>query len=375
MATDTDAVRRFFHRYSGVAVGPTPVQPTLAPDEEGEEETVPDLSVEVLPENWTGLPVEKTPAREGEFPTRFVDGSQNGQPVLCVKSPQGWPIPLVLSEVGAVAMKSVGRGFEREFQKVERVLSFVAEPFPWQEVEVFATALANKPELRLRVLPANMPDLKRHSPFDYEVMRKQAYNRAQQEMTTLERFALATGSNDQPTLVDGPLNRVMGNPKESDPLRIGVTKSQAANYLHPQGWRTLLSLRPDGEKQAAQRTPIFHLSGTAKRGIERTPVATWYLKLAGGPRLAPNWGYVRVEVPWVQFVGRVDLRSKDFGFVDRLSRWLIDARCRTDSYARMPVSLEPIVRAEDALKPLFTPVPVLVNRLYRTAGLFRRDEL
>jgi hypothetical protein len=61
--------------------------------------------------------------------------------------------------------------------------------------------------------------------------------------------------------------------------------------------------------------------------------------------------------------------------VNRLSRWLIDARCRTDSYARMPVSLDPIVRAEDALKPLFTPVPVLVNRLYRTAGLFRGNEL
>ena len=41
----------------------------------------------------------------------------------------------------------------------------------------------------------------------------------------------------------------------------------------------------------------------------------------------------------------------------------------------MPVSLEPIVRAEDALKPLFTPFPVLVNRLYRTAGFFRGGEL
>jgi hypothetical protein len=39
-------------------------------------------------------------------------------------------------------------------------------------------------------------------------------------------------------------------------------------------------------------------------------------------------------------------------------------------------SLDPIVRAEDALKPLFTPAPVvLVNRLYRTAGLFRGNEL
>ena len=38
------------------------------------------------------------------------------------------------------------------------------------------------------------------------------------------------------------------------------------------------------------------------------------------------------------------------------------------------MSLDPIVRAEEALKPLFTPLPVLVNRLYRQAGLFRRSE-
>lgn len=54
--------------------------------------------------------------------------------------------------------------------------------------------------------------------------------------------------------------------------------------------------------------------------------------------------------------------------------WLLAARCRAAGYARMPVSLEPVVRAEDGLKPLFTPFPVLVNRLYRTAGLFRRGE-
>ena len=83
-----------------------------------------------------------------------------------------------------------------------------------------------------------------------------------------------------------------------------------------------------------------------------------------------------MEVPWGQFLRRVRIDDpKDFGFVNRLSRWLIDARCRTDSYARMPVSLDPIVRAEDALKPLFTPTQVLVNRLYRTAGLFRGNEL
>jgi hypothetical protein len=323
-----------------------------------------DRTIETSEANWRAVVVPEHPAAfPGEFPERFIDGSQAGQPVLCVRSPQGWPIPLLLGEVGAVALKTVGRSFEREFVEVERVLSFVADPFPWAEVEAFADAILNKPELRLRFLPANRPN-ERHSPFDYEVMRSQARARIQQEMTTLERLALAVAPR-VPTLVDGPLNRVTGTPGADRPLLIGVAKTHGADYLHEQGWRTLLDLRP------GQRTPLFRISGTQERGEERTPVASWYLKLAGGPRLAPNWGYVRVEVPWGQFAEQF---KGDFGFVNRLSRWLMDARCRTDSYVRMPVSLDPIVRAEEALKPLFTSVPVLVNRLYRTAGLFRGGE-
>ena len=367
MTAERDAIRRFFRLYDVSPVGATPVQPNIPPDddEKDEKETV-DLSVELPADAWNPLVVSEAPARAGEFPTRFIDGSQAGQPVLCVRAPLGWPIPLVLSEVGAVALKSVGRGFEREFVAVERVLSFVADPFPWEDVEAFADCLLNKPELRLRVLPANRPP-EPHSPFDYEVMRTQARARAQQEMTTLERLAVAVNPA-APTLVDGPLNRVMSSPDPRGALRVGVIKQQAADYLHEAGWRTLLSLNP------GCRTPVFRYDSKGNR--DQFPVASWFLKLAGGPRLAPNWGYVRVEVPWGQFLRRVRIDDpKDFGFVNRLSRWLIDARCRTDSYARMPVSLDPIVRAEDALKPLFTPTQVLVNRLYRTAGLFRGNEL
>jgi len=146
MTTDRDAIRRFFDRYDVSPVGATPVQPNIPPDPgEGDEKETVDLAVEVPEEEWDGVLVAETPARDGEFPTRFIDGSQAGQPVLCVRSPQGWPIPLVLSEVGAVALKSVGRRFERDFVMVERVLSFVADPFPWEEVEALADALMNKP--------------------------------------------------------------------------------------------------------------------------------------------------------------------------------------------------------------------------------------
>ncbi len=364
MTSDRDAVRSFFRKHAATAVGPTPVQPNVTPGDDGDEPDAIERGCEMPEAEWQAVVVSEAPAREGEFPVRFIDGSQAGQPVVCVRTAEGWPIPLLISEVGAVALRGVGRRFEREFVAVERVLSFVADPFPWEEVEAFAAALVNIPELKLRVLPANLPKEK-YSPFDYEIMRTQARARAQQEMTTLERLALSV-DRTAPTLVDGPLNRVMGSPDPFGPLVIGVAKTQSADYLHAKGWQTLLDLKP------GQRTPVFKILGLGGGREANLPVASWYLKLAGGPQLAPNWGYVRVEVPWGQFESQF---KGDFGFVNRLSRWLIDARCRTDSYARMPVSLDPIVRAEDALKPLFTPLQVLVNRLYRQAGFFRTNEL
>ena len=44
-------------------------------------------------------------------------------------------------------------------------------------------------------------------------------------------------------------------------------------------------------------------------------------------------------------------------------------RCRRSSYARGPVSLDPIVRAEESLKSLMTPPSALAQRFYRLAGV------
>lgn len=364
----TAEIGQFLRDHQAVAVGLSPVLPTLGEeDPDGGAPPSVELNVETPADQWGPVIVPEAPDRPGEAPVRFIDGSQNGQPVLSLSvRGRGWPIPLFLAQVGAVALRLVGRHFVREFVACEQCLSFVADPFPWAEVERFAAALWNDPGIRLRVLPANLPPAG-YNPFDYEVMRGQARARAraQQEMTTLERLALAA-DRTVPTLVDGPLSRVTGSPPAGSPLVVGVAKLQSVSYLHDPGWRTLLGLRP------GQRTPVFHIAGMGGGRQSDLAVASWYLKLAGGPRLAPNWGHVRVEVPWVQF--QEVPPADQFGFVGRLSRWLIDARCRADSYARMPVSLDPIVRAEEALKPLFSPLPVLVNRLYRQAGLFRRTE-
>jgi hypothetical protein len=256
MTTDTDTTR-FFRTYGATAVGPTPPQPSIPADgDENEHGTEPPVTLDVECDltAWAARTVPEAPAEEGEFPERFVDGSQSGQPVVCVRAPAGWPIPFYLAEVGAVALKSAGRHFEREYVAVERVLSFVADPFPWEQVEALAADLMNRPEFRLRVLPANSPR-EPHNPFDYEVMRAQARARAQEEMTNLERLALAIVWN-RPTLVDGPLDRVTGEPRSGEPLLIGVVKSQSSSYFSgfDSGWRVLLNLGP------IQRTPVFKIA-------------------------------------------------------------------------------------------------------------------
>jgi hypothetical protein len=361
--SDRDVIGRFFRTYRASGVGDTPPQPVLPGLAEGEAtdgaETV-ELSVEVPANEWSARVVGEAPAKAGEYPVRFIDGSLTALPVLCLRPQQGWPIPLLVSELGAVALRLAGRSFIREFVLVERVLSFVADPFPWAEVEAFAVAILNDPDLTARFVPANRPPTG-HNPFDYEIMRSQAYHRCEQEMLNAERLALAADPT-APTLVDGKLaGRIGSHAAAGRPLLVGVVKRPERFELHPDGWRTLLGLRP------GQRTPVFKLSGLGGGKQADMPTASWFLKLAGGPRLAPNWGFVRVDVPWVQFESRF---HGDFGFVGRLSRWLIDARCRQESYARMPVSLEPIVRAEESLKPLFTPLPILSTRLYRRSGVF-----
>jgi hypothetical protein len=358
-----DIVRRFFRKHAGAAVGLYPDQQELDAPAEKREDII-EWDIEQVADGWKPVILPETPAKAGEHPERFIDGSQVGHAVACLRAPEvGWPVPIFLAEVGGIAMRRKGRELHRDFFGVERVISFITDPFPWPEVEAFAGAIANLPEFPLRVLPAGRPDV--DDPiefFDYEKMRKAAQNRANNEMANWEAVALAA-DRETPTLVDGRVEPRLRSSEAADRfvLVVGVVKTHSANLLHAQGWRTLLDLKP------GQRTPFFRISRTTKGGANDLPVASWFVKMAGGSELMPNWAAVRVEVPWVQFKRQPEAAWTDW--VNRLSRWLIDARCRQQSYARMPVSLEPIVRAEDCLKSLFTPFGVLRTRFLRHAGV------
>jgi hypothetical protein len=356
-----DGLRRFFRRHRASTVGIYPEQPEVEPMSEEQEELI-EWDHEVPRDKWSPIVLPEAPAKLDEAPQRFIDGCHVGHAVVSLRAPEtGWPIPVMLAEVGGVALRLNGRGLIREFFGLERVLSFVVDAFPWEEVEAFAAAMANHPEMPMRLLPASLPAAEKN-PFDYEVMRKQAQNRSNNEMANWEALALAADAA-VPVLVDGRLEPRLRSEDQAQkrPLVLGVIKQQAQNYLHPQGWRTLLDLRP------GQRTPYFRVARRQAGGANDLPVVTWYLKLAGIQEQLPNWGAVRVEIAWIQFERWPELARP--AVVNRLSRWLIDARCRQRSYARSPVSLEPIVRAEESLRSLFTPFSVLRNRFYRHSGV------
>jgi hypothetical protein len=187
-------------------------------------------------------------------------------------------------------------------------------------------------------------------------MRKAAQNRSNDEMGTLEEAALAS-DRDRPTVVDGRLEPRQGgldDPAGRAPA-VGVVKTLMHEYLHPLGIQVRLRLGP------GERTPLFALPN------ENLPVVSWYLRLSGTAATMPNWGVVRVELPLAWFETR---RNTDGdAFVAALSRLLCAYRTRDGGYARAPVSLHPIVRAEALLGALFTPSGMLGSRFCRLMEL------
>jgi hypothetical protein len=90
------------------------------------------------------------------------------------------------------------------------------------------------------------------------------------------------------------------------------------------------------------------------------------VRLCGANGELPNWGAVRLELPQPFFE---DTLSRDWSCVDAYSRLVCEYRCRDSGYGRAPVSLHPIVRAEQSLGALFQPVETLVQQFYHRFGL------
>jgi hypothetical protein len=344
----------FLLHYGGRRLRPYVEQPTLdspADDAGGEEGSKVDLDYELAADTWQPRSVDAASVDPAALPRRFIDGCHSGETVAWLQDGAHHPIPVRLAEIGGACMRIEGRSLRREFALVERVVSLIVDPFPWHEVETFATALTG---MNLRLLPAALPKIdeeRRGLTYDFERMREQTRVRSQYEMEVLEELALCQDP-ETPSLIDGRLGRMQQRDLSAYDV-IGVIKQQRENYLHPQGWQVLYSLEP------GQRTPAFRLPS------KHLPVVSWYLKLDGARGAMPNWGIVRVEISCDHF----ERQGCDFDYLDRVSNALLHLRCRQGSYGRAAVSLEPIVRGEESLKALLASPATLALRFYHLTGL------
>lgn len=314
-----------------------------------------DLDYELASGDWRPIDIEEDDGLAGWplQPKRFVDGKDVGRTVAWLQSREGYPVPVRLSQIGAIVMRDVDGELRREFFVIERVVSLMVDLFPWDEVESFAIALQQN---GFRLLPSRKPKpgktFEGGWTFDFERMRRTTQNRSHDEMVRLERQALAREPY-APTLVDGRLDPHEGAFDDTSCPVVGLIKTHSRNYLHPQGWRAFYNLRP------GQRTPSFRLEG-------KLNVISWYLRLDGARGELPNWGIVRIEIPRRLFEITLE---RDWSYIGRLSRLISRLRCRDQSYGRAPVSIYPIQRAEASLGASFTQSEILINRFYRLTSL------
>jgi hypothetical protein len=275
-------------------------------------------------------------------PICFVDGKDVGRSVAWL-SVKGYPVPMRVSQIGAVSLRNDEGELKRDWVEVRRVVSFITEYFAPDEVEEFRADLAHS---GFELLSVPTPDERFR--FDFETVAGRTRVRSRYEMNLLEKQALQSTAN-RPTIVDGRLDQHSGAYDPDIAPILGVVKSHHQLYLQAeeQCCATLYGLEP------GMRTPAFLLPDKK--------IVTWYVRLCGSNGEMPSWGTVRLEVPQPFFEGTL---ANDFNTLDSYSRLVCEYRCRNEDYGRAPVSLHPIVRAEESLGALFTPVEKLVHHFY-----------
>lgn len=337
-------------------------------DDESESSRV-DSNIEFALEDWRAINTELPKSWRAQDwknrPVRFVDGKDVGQTVAWLRGLDGSFVALRLAEIGSVVIRISNGELKRESAHVERVLAMNTAVFPWEEVENFALALR---EQDIYLLPTRKT--KPEDTLNFEEIRHLAQRRTVQEMNVLEEFAISQ-HNDLPMIIDGNLkSHESGFDIENSPI-FGVVKTFTKNHLSREGQDVMFNLKE------GQRTPAFQFFGdtskTEEQDKNRLPLIAWYVRLCSNDCVEPNVGIVRIEVSqkWFHVKGYGETKITAIGkeFINQLTRTIYEYRCRKQSYRRMKMSLDPIVRAEESLGALFCPPNYLKNQFYRLTNL------
>jgi hypothetical protein len=299
-------------------------------------------------------------------PRRFVDGKDVGRTAAWLESPDGWPIPVRVAQIGAATLYSCNDEgtngepwrLDCETRLVEKVVALEADQFPWDEVESFAAALhANG----FRLLIARRGE--GITPFEFDALQNTAKKRSNEEMFRLERQAIR-GCRETPaaysaaplipTLADGRLEDKRGGFAQTDPVYGVIKKHNNLRYLNAESGLVFYRLCP------GERTPAFSVVRP------QFSIVTWYLRLDSLSVSGPTEGVVRVELTKTFFE---DVIRGDFGFVNRLSRFILRCRTRDSGYQRAAVTVLPIQQTEEKLRAHFAPAELITNDFYHLTGI------
>ncbi|MCW3097473.1 MAG: NurA domain superfamily [Chthonomonadaceae bacterium] len=349
----------FFQSNGGRRAGGSafPIPPHSEGQETDEETEASELDYETKERNISWGPINACPGTESRNwsyrPARFVDGKDAGQTVAWLRSPEGYPIPVRLGQIGAIVMRNEGGRLVREWYVAERVVAIHVQPFGWEEIEGLARALQQE-GFRLLDAPQPYQEGRPNLTFECEPWRKSTQNRTLSEMTRLEQQAIAANLSC-PTLVDGRLAPRKSSFGLNDPM-VGLIKTHGKPYLQTRRqWEVLYDLGP------GQRTPAFAIQTKELR------VVSFYVRLCDDRRgESLDSGIVRVELPAMYFEQTL---GRDWECLDRFAGLMADYRCRDETYGRAAISIEPIVRAEESLGSLFAQSEALISKFYNRTQL------
>lgn len=224
----------FLRNYGAQRVQNYPGLPTMIGDMQAandEDKQRINLDYEVARDQWqaqntAGVAADTTAFTEGPWcPRCFIDGKDVGRTVAWLRSKEGYPVPVRLAEIGALAMQNENGCLRRDFHCVERVISMMADAFPWEDVEAFAMEL-QAAGFRLLICGAPPKDA---NPYDFEIMRQATYSRTMSEMIRLERVALNQCCN-APTVIDGRLETRAGAFAHHQDAVVGLIKLTRATF-------------------------------------------------------------------------------------------------------------------------------------------------
>jgi hypothetical protein len=259
--------------------------------------------------------------------------------------------PAVLACVGALALHLEGRRLVRSPHSlyVETVLCLLNNGMRQDDLSRMGEALK---ALNIRLITSETTEIT----ADFEVLRKRCWDSAKQQMEDAERRILFSQPH-VPALVDGLLERRLTTVEAHGIPAIGMVKTQMRQYLPPAHVDFLSNLQP------GERTPAFIIE------TQQALLVSWYLRLSSAETQSPTYGLVRLSVTQEYLEQRFPRKAERWAEISAVSHWLHTLRHREGSYARVGISLEPIVRVEDELHALLPNINQQVVRVHRALGL------